>query len=445
MKKILFFLGLFLLCCVMTLTAKEGFAFDIARFFWTAEISEVEIPFAVPYSMLSYITENDTTMAPFKVIIVFENLDSDDALHDTIDLVSIVPSLDEAKERNLVALEQFKAFFKPGHYRMTINVIDKNTGKKTTESEIFSIDPLQKDLTLSDIKLATSIESDTAEGQFTKNGLRIIPNPSRMYGLNREQLFYYVEIYNLEPDYNKYDILYTILDAESTVVNSFDPKKKMKGEKGAVGIDVGAFNLVAFKPGEYSLLIEVNDGEATASRLKRFRVYKAPAIVEEKSSYFTEEELEYYKRIEYIASSSEFSEYKSYADTGKVAFLKRFWAKRDSDPSTEVNEGLQEFIRRVKYVEAQFATPFKSGYDTDRGRIYVKYGPPDSEERHQFESDYKPYEIWDYYSYGGYKFIFSDMGGDGEFSLIYSSTPREPSLPNWEKHVPDDVGIMHGK
>ncbi len=438
-------LGFCVLLWAVSLTATEEFAFDISRFFFSAEISEVEVPFVIPYNMLSYTTENDTTIAPFQVIIVFENLDSEEVLHDTLDLVSIVPSLKEAKERNLVALEQFKVFFKPGHYRMTINVIDKNTGKKTTESEMFSVDALPAGLILSDIKLATDIESDTSEGQFTKNGLRIIPNPSKVYGMNRTTLYYYIEIYNLKPDYKQYEVLYTILDADSTAVNIFDAKQKMKGEKGAVGIDVGAFNLVAFKPGEYSLLIEVHDGEVAASRIKHFRVYKAKYIEEGAVSYFTPEEMEYYDRIEYIASASEFSEYKSYDDTGKVEFLKRFWARRDSDPGTPENEGLREFINRIRYVEEKFSTPFKSGYDTDRGRIYVKYGAPDSEERHQFESDYKPYEIWEYYSYGGYKFIFSDKGGDGEFALIYSSTPKESSMPNWKKHVPEDVGVMHGK
>jgi GWxTD domain-containing protein len=445
MKKMILTIGLVLLCGIVSATAAEQFAFDISRFFWTAEISEVEVPFAIPYTMLSYTTENDTTFAPFQVITVFENLDSEEALHDTLDLVSIVPSLEEAKERNLVALDEFRAFFKPGHYRMTMNVIDKNTGKKTVESEMFSVDAMPAELILSDIKLATSIESDTAEGQFTRSGLRIIPNPSNMYGISRPTLYYYFEVYNLKPDDQQYKILYTILDADSNLINSFDPKQKAKGGKGAVGIDVGAFNLVAFLPGEYSLLIEVQDGEATASRIKHFRVYKASPLVEEKETYFTDEEMEYYDRIEYIASNAEFSEYKSYADTGKVEFLKRFWAKRDGDPVTPENEGLREFINRIEYVEDKFSTPFKSGYHTDRGRIYIKYGDPDVQERHQFESDYKPYEIWEYYSYGGYKFIFSDMGGDGEFSLIYSSTARESSLPNWEKHVPEDVGVMHGK
>lgn len=445
MKKTILLIGLCVLCSTVSLTAREQFAFDISRFFWTAEISEVEVPFAIPYQMLSYTTEHDTTFAPFQVIIVFEDLDSEETLKDTLDLVSIVPSLQEASERNLVALEEFKAFFKPGHYRMTINVIDKNTGKKTTESEMFSVEAMPAELILSDIKLATSIEGDTAEGQFIKNGLRIIPNPSQMYGLSRPTLYYYIEVYNLKPDKNRYEVLYTILDKDSTVVNAFSPKQKEKGGEGAVGIDVGAFNLVAFKPGEYSLLIEVNDGTASASRIKHFTVYKAPEIEEEAVSFFTDEEMEYYDRIEYIASPAEFAEYKSYADTGKVAFLRRFWTKRDSDPVTPENEGLREFINRIRYVDDKFSTPFKTGYRTDRGRIYIRYGAPDAEEHHEFETDYKPYEIWEYYSYGGYKFIFSDMGGDGEFSLVYSSTPKEPSLPNWEKHVPDDVGVMHGK
>jgi GWxTD domain-containing protein len=444
MKKKMRILWFFVLFCAVPIFGAEDFSFDISRFFWTAQISEVEVPFAIPYTMLSYRVENDTTMAPFRVIIIFENLDSDEALHDTLDRVSIVSSREEAEERNLIALEQFKAFFKPGHYRMTIHVIDKNTGKKTTENEIFSVDSLGSDLTVSDIKLATSIEGDTAEGQFTKSGLRVIPNPSGAYGMNRTTLYYYVEVYNLRADDQQYEILYSITDSEGGTVNEFDAKLKDKGEEGAVGIDVGAFNLIAFKPGEYTLHIKVKDGDASASQSKAFRVHRAKEIEPAAESYFTEEEKKYYERIEYLASPSEFSEYKSYADTGKVEFLKRFWAKRDPDPETPENEGLREFIRRIKHVEEKFATPFKAGYNTDRGRIYVKYGAADSEESHQFDVDYKPYEIWEYFSFGGYKFIFSDLGGDGEFMLIYSSTPREPSMPNWEKYVPEDVGVMHG-
>jgi len=122
--------------------------------------------------------------------------------------------------------------------------------------------------------------------------------------------------------------------------------------------------------------------------------------------------------------------------------LKRFWIKRDTNPATPENEGLIEFINRLKYVEDKFSTVFKQGYYTDRGRIYIKYGQPDIVETYQFEIGYKPYEIWEYYSYGGYRFVFSDLGGDGEFWLVYSSTPRESSLPNWKKYVPYDTGGM---
>ena len=124
--------------------------------------------------------------------------------------------------------------------------------------------------------------------------------------------------------------------------------------------------------------------------------------------------------------------------------MKRFWLKRDTNPATPKNEGLEEFIKRIKYANEHFSTPFKKGYYTDRGRIYIRYGQPDSRTRRQFEIEYKPYEVWEYFSYGGYCFIFADLSGDGEYQLIYSSTPKEPTLPNWQKYVPEDVPKMHG-
>ncbi len=435
---------LFALIIVSLLAGEETFVFDITRFYCSHGISEVEIPFEIPHDALSYQDEHDTLVAPFRVIISFENLDTDEVLFDTLDRRSIIPSMKEAKERDLVALEEFRMYFKAGHYRMSMNVIDVNTGKRMTKSEIFSIDSLPKELTISDIKFATSIESDSTEGRFSKNGLRIIPNPSGIFGYQRTTMYYYFEVYNLYANDKPYEIYFSIFDEQGKILNKLSPKEKHKGEKGTIGIDIGALNVIAFKPGEYVLKIEVKDGDVSSYSEKRFTIIKKKPVTAVVISFFTEEEKKFYNKIAYIASSSELKEFTALSDTGKVAFLRRFWGRRDPNPATVENEALVEFMSRVLYVEDRFSTPFKKGFDTDRGRIYIKYGSPDSEDRYHFETDYKPYEIWEYFSYGGYKFIFSDWGGDGEFLLVYSSTPKEPSFPNWRKLVPADVGIMHG-
>jgi len=440
--KILFF-QLFIF---LTLSGEATFTFDISRFYWSSQITEVEVNYAIPYDLLSYSNEEGKLTAPFKVDVKFENLDTGETLSDTLKRVSVIPSYKEAKERNLIALEQFKVFFKPSRYKLTINVVDINTGTKITKNEIFNIDSLPDVLTVSDIELATLIEEDTTEEQFTKNGLKVIPNPSRIFGQIRDKLYFYFEVYNLKKDTIPYEINYIILDNEGNEINRIGPKKKSKTVNTTVGIDVGALNLIAFKTGFYTLNIEVIDGGDYATQHRDFQVQReVVTTVKEEIPLFTEEEMKYYAQIEYIASNKEISEYKALNDTGKVGWLKRFWKKRDTNPFTPENEGLAEFIKRMKYVEDKYSTPFKQGYFTDRGRMYITYGEPDVIETRQFELEYKPYQIWEYYSFGGYRFIFSDLGGDGEYILIFSSTSREPTLPNWKKYVPADVPVMHGE
>ncbi len=94
---------------------------------------------------------------------------------------------------------------------------------------------------------------------------------------------------------------------------------------------------------------------------------------------------------------------------------KEFWKKYDSDPTTPHNETEIEFLKRFQYVMKNFSGPLK-GYRTDRGRIYLKYGPPDFIEDHPYEWGTYPYQIW-YYNKYGLKFLFVDKTGFGDYEL----------------------------
>ncbi len=98
-----------------------------------------------------------------------------------------------------------------------------------------------------------------------------------------------------------------------------------------------------------------------------------------------------------------------------------FWSERDPTPSTDENELLQEFFRRVEVVDQEFATGATPGWETDRGRIYLVYGRPD--ERKRFASgrfQEKLHEVWRYYELRR-RFVFVDELGDGNFVLVSSS------------------------
>ena len=62
-------------------------------------------------------------------------------------------------------------------------------------------------------------------------------------------------------------------------------------------------------------------------------------------------------------------------------YIEEFWRSRDPDPDTEENEYKEQFYERVAYANEHFSSG-KPGRLTDRGRIYIKFGKPDSVESH---------------------------------------------------------------
>ena len=65
-------------------------------------------------------------------------------------------------------------------------------------------------------------------------------------------------------------------------------------------------------------------------------------------------------------------------DAARQQFIAKFWAARDPDPATPVNEWRDVFDRRVAFADATFASASDAlrGSTTDRGRVFILLGPP---------------------------------------------------------------------
>ena len=96
--------------------------------------------------------------------------------------------------------------------------------------------------------------------------------------------------------------------------------------------------------------------------------------------------------------------------------MEEFWKKRDKIPYTEENEYMIEYYNRVMEAEAKFSIGYITGWKTDRGRIYIKYGTPDEIEEHLYNVETKPYKVWYYYRINK-KFIFIDERRFGDYEL----------------------------
>ncbi|MCD6376875.1 MAG: GWxTD domain-containing protein [Caldisericaceae bacterium] len=122
------------------------------------------------------------------------------------------------------------------------------------------------------------------------------------------------------------------------------------------------------------------------------------------------------QQMSYILNADTLKKYLKAPLKEKQAFFERFWKERDPDPSTAKNELKDEYFRRVNYANTYFSTMTQDGWATDRGRILIKFGFPDDIERHPFEIDSPPYEIWQYYNLRK-TFLFVDYTGFGDYRL----------------------------
>ncbi len=95
----------------------------------------------------------------------------------------------------------------------------------------------------------------------------------------------------------------------------------------------------------------------------------------------------------YIITDEEKRAFKNLqTDEEREQFIEQFWLRRDPTPDTMENEYKEEHYRRIAYANERFASGIP-GWKTDRGRIYITFGPPDEIESHPSGGTYeRPWE-----------------------------------------------------
>jgi GWxTD domain-containing protein len=116
------------------------------------------------------------------------------------------------------------------------------------------------------------------------------------------------------------------------------------------------------------------------------------------------------EEVVYIISDAERKAFKTLStDEEREKFIEQFWLRRDPTPGTPQNEFREEHYRRIAHANGRFASSIFPGWKTDRGRIYIQYGPADEIESHPSGGNYRrpieqgggttttvPFEQWRY-------------------------------------------------
>jgi len=127
--------------------------------------------------------------------------------------------------------------------------------------------------------------------------------------------------------------------------------------------------------------------------------------------------------VVYIIDDKERAAFQRLAsDEERVKFIEQFWLRRDPTPGTPINEFKDEHYRRIAFANERFhMASGRQGWLTDRGHMYIVYGPPDELESHAKPQNGFPYETWMYRHVEGVgdRLIvrFIDRAGTGDFRL----------------------------
>ena len=164
--------------------------------------------------------------------------------------------------------------------------------------------------------------------------------------------------------------------------------------------------------------------------------------------------------VKYIITGEEKKAFKVLkTDEERENFIENFWRRRDPNPDTEENEFVQEYYERIAYANEHYASGI-AGWRTDRGRIYITWGKPDSVESHPTGGNYNrpsyegggstttyPFETWFYRHLDGVgdgvEIEFVDPTGTGEYRIARSPNEKDALLfiPGAGQTTREELGL----
>ncbi len=145
-------------------------------------------------------------------------------------------------------------------------------------------------------------------------------------------------------------------------------------------------------------------------------------------------------------------------DEERDAFIEQFWRRRNPDPESPDNSYREEVYRRIAYADDHFAAG-KPGWMTDRGHIYIAWGPPDSIDSHPAGGEYNrpmdegggqtqtfPFEVWNYRHLDGIgenvdvEFVDTCMCGDYHMTINRAEKDALLHVPGGGPTLQEEMG-----
>jgi GWxTD domain-containing protein len=376
--------------------------------------SRLDVFVQISYEQLSFVKRSGQYEASYEVTVSL--LDSTGKLvNEKLWTEEIrVASFDESVSSRSYSLTQRSFDAQPGRYVLVYALRDNESKASYRQSREITIADYAQPFTLSDIMLVSRL---TVSGEKKS----IVPNISRNVADAPGGFFIFFEAYNSDRSVDSIRFFADVLDQKKQrVQRDVDVQKLLPGRNSIfMKIDNSKLTL-----GDYAVYVRAlpvatadDDGKNYAAITSRSFVVRwqgVPRGLKDLDAAIGQ--LQYIasdKDIEYIRSGST-------PEEKQQRFLE-FWKKKDPNPNTPRNEAMERYYAKVEYANKHFSH-YVDGWKTDMGMVYIIFGPPSNVDRHPFDVDRKPYEIWSYYELN-HQFVFMDKTGFGDYRL---------TTPIWE-------------
>lgn len=485
----------FLLATVIFSASHLGFSQNLQAEFAMAEFSAPEEgPYLETYLKLkgTSLQLEETEQGRFSEVLITYRV-SKGVWVPFKDAYKVRGPLNELGELPLDFIDQRRIPLKPGEYQLEVTIDDLKDSTElvakvsqtliieknlTTNLEADKADslalrspvskPYYKTLyALSGIQLVDTYAKTTNPNILSKAGFDLIPYTSDFYPNSKNELIFYAEVYST---HNRDIVAGSKFLIDAYIENADDGKpiqglrKFLKREDAKVSPVLQTFPIDQLPSGNYNLVVEVKDDKNRIMDRKYMFFQRMNDMIDQTDyvlkaegdtkefygSWVTQYQdldalKEYLRCLHPISSQEEIAQVNTrmnFKDRNMMQeFMYYFWKQRD--PLNPEGAWLK-YWTQVEKVNATYTNNLNKGYDTDRGRVYLQYGPPNTISPNYFEPNTYPYEIWHYYvlkdhksaEQSNRKFIFANIDqGTKEFRLIHSDAKNEITNARWHHEL----------
>jgi len=364
---------------------------------------------------------------------------NEDEVHYKDHYSLVTEKIKDTTERNFYVIDLKRTALPRGEFLLDYSVQDAyDTTKRTTAKRSVNTQ-FSDSLEFSQVQLVDTFYQTRSKNKFSRNGLDLVPNVLHHFPEKQTSLYFYLELYHAQ-QYLQTDHLYlkySIQQADSVI-----KEKLTKQSSKPINFLFGGFeDISGLNAGSYNLVCELyNTHNQQLSQQKvRFSRGGAGDNIPNFALKYQQDTLELY--IDYLTPISnriEIDKADEALDSNDSLSMANYFFKFWKDRSAyNPEKAWHDYLKKLNYVDEQFGTNLTAGYHTDRGRIFLQYGPPNQIVRSIDDPSTLPYKIWQYYSTkleSNVKFIFynpTQLGND--YILLHSNSANEITNPNWQE------------